>query len=492
MLKIISKSHFMNNRTFYLILFVGLLLRVLGVTYGYPYIFHIDEPTIVRSTLGLRYSSEIGHFDWPHFTFYFNYFFYFIFIKARGVIQIIGLRNPLENVFPILWNDPFVFYFITRLLNAVLGALTIVPVFLMAKQMFSKKVGLIAAGLFAITPYLVYISHVAIPDSLMLFFVAWGIYYAYKFSVSLEYKDVILSGLIFGLASSVKYNAVLLSVVLPLFVFFSLKAKGKLDFKSIKDMFMKFVVFGLMALLGLLATSPEIIMDWGLFWSYEYGKGFLWQLTENSGPLGLSEYFPGLVEQAYKIFLDTGVFIVTLFVFSIYKVFAKEDNSEEKRNVGVMSFVVILFVLFTSRYSRATSHYFISMYPLLITVSALGLSKLNIKILYKGVFTVLFLLSLYNMMLFLREDTRHIALVRYYEKIREQGGRTHFKGNDLSETDLVNNLNMKRLREGYKLGDQDIVLSQTAIENDDKIVLIETIGNFFRKGPIIYVYKKAI
>ena len=98
--------------------------------------------------------------------------------------------------------------------------------------------------------------------------------------------------------------------------------------------------------------------------------------------------------------------------------------------------------------------------------------------------------SMHSTGLFLRKDTRNLAL-EYYEAAREAKGKIYIQGTDLQEADVINNLNMKKAKDGFELGENDVVIVQNPIENNDKIRLIETIGNSFRQGPIIYVYKKA-
>ena len=63
------KKTFSQNKYLFLILLLGLVLRVLGLRHGFPFIFHPDEPTVVRSALGVRFFPNPGHFDWPHLTF---------------------------------------------------------------------------------------------------------------------------------------------------------------------------------------------------------------------------------------------------------------------------------------------------------------------------------------------------------------------------------------------------------------------------------------
>ena len=154
----------------YLIIFLALVLRLAGISHGFPFIFHPDEPTIVQSALGVRFDPNPGHFDWPHFFIYANYFVFNIFAKIRDLAVDYNIQNFMIKIFPLMWDDTVVFYFITRVFVAVLGGLTVIPVYKTGKVLFGEKVGLLSALAFAVIPFHVRHSHYSLPDTPMLFF----------------------------------------------------------------------------------------------------------------------------------------------------------------------------------------------------------------------------------------------------------------------------------------------------------------------------------
>ena len=82
-----------------LIILVGLILRLTGIQHGFPFIFHPDEPTIIRSALGIRFNPNPMHFDWPHLYIYINYFLYMLFGKFRSLLEVVKLKSALSNIF---------------------------------------------------------------------------------------------------------------------------------------------------------------------------------------------------------------------------------------------------------------------------------------------------------------------------------------------------------------------------------------------------------
>lgn len=117
-----NNTFWKENKTLIAIILLGLALRLYGLNHGFPFIFHPDEPAVVRSATGIRFESNPGHFDWPHLHFYLNFFLYWVFIKFRGLLQILGLRSFLASTFPLLWRDPLVFYWLSRLFDAFFGS----------------------------------------------------------------------------------------------------------------------------------------------------------------------------------------------------------------------------------------------------------------------------------------------------------------------------------------------------------------------------------
>src|SRR3989338_10908526 len=95
-----------------LIFSLSLLVRTIGVSHGFPFIFHPDEPAVVRSAVGIRFNLNPKHFDWPSLHFYLNFFIFSFLISFRSLLQILNLKRIIISVYPLLWRDPLVFYLI--------------------------------------------------------------------------------------------------------------------------------------------------------------------------------------------------------------------------------------------------------------------------------------------------------------------------------------------------------------------------------------------
>lgn len=468
-----------NNKALLLVFFLALLLRFIGIAHGYPFVFNIDEPTVIRSTLSLRFTPFIDHFDWPHFNYYFNYLFYFVFIKFRALLQLLGLQNLIQSVLPVIWSDPFIFYLISRIISALFGALTVFPIYLLSLEVFNdKKTALFSAIFISVIPFHVYFSHFALQDGLMLFALSIAIYFAYIGVLRNTLKYYLLSGLFFGLSVGIKYNAVLFLVMIPAFAL----EKFLINKKDFVLMFKNSVFLGLVAGLTFIITTFSLIFKWSIFWSYEYGKGILWQLESNVVPVESSEYVGSLIENIKEFNTDLGTFGLVVILIGILCVFLR------KRTIGVYSMLIIsvLYFLYVSRFARSPSHYFLPIYVFLPIFA--GYAYLHVKAHYKKVLLVgvffMFILSFWASYKFTRVNTKTEVLSKYIESHK---GRLYFKGEGFDSANAINNLGIMKYDESDYLTSNDLLISAIELK-DDKIRLVDYISNRNRYGGIVYVY----
>ena len=85
---------------------------------------------------------------------------------------------PLYYLLAWLWSKLFGTGEVgLRSLSALIGTLTVPAAYLAARELSSRRAGLIAAALVAFNPYLVWYSQEARSYALFVFFAAWGIYF---------------------------------------------------------------------------------------------------------------------------------------------------------------------------------------------------------------------------------------------------------------------------------------------------------------------------
>ncbi len=179
----------------------------------------------------------------------------------------------------------------------IAGLASILFVFLIAEQLFSRKVGVLAALLFAFTTNHVWISRVALQESLVI---ALMLAASYAFLLALDDKrKLIHAGALLGLAFLAKYTALIL---IPIFLTILLIRRR--DY--FKSLYFLFSIFCFLAV-----VSPVIIYNAGLYqrfghfdfqlsyifgqkvegWEYAPGKEAIGTLSER-----LKNYAPNLLK----------------------------------------------------------------------------------------------------------------------------------------------------------------------------------------------------
>ncbi len=355
---------------FFIVLF-ALLLRLVGIQHGFPFIFHPDEPTIVRSALGVRFDLNPAHFDWPHLYIYANYFVYIIFAKFRDLAVLAGLKPLLSSWLPILWNDDLIFYLLTRIFSAVLSALTVIPIYKAGKNLFGEKVGLLSALTFTILPFSVWHAHYALPDMPMVFLLAWAMYFSTKIFTDGTPASFSTSGLFAGLSASSKYNGGLSAVTVPwalLLRFIASKLKlinEKVQLFSTTNI-LNVIIAAFCAVFGFVLGTPYAVLDYETFTRTDGPKGAFWQFT-NVGSLNITDHLNRFVSDLiYKLSDDLGytVLVGLILVFGLVLVrFIKRTYSKYDLAILLVSVPAMLFIYYISGFSKSRSHYYLIIYP---------------------------------------------------------------------------------------------------------------------------------
>lgn len=362
-----------------LIILVGLILRLTGIQHGFPFIFHPDEPTIIRSALGIRFNPNPMHFDWPHLYIYINYFLYMLFGKFRSLLEVVNLKNTLSNIFPLIWNDDLIFYYLTRCLSAILGTLTAIPVYLTGKSLFGRKAGILVALAIVLMPYHVWHSHYSLGDIPSVFLLSWGLYYSSLIIKSSNRRNYILAGLFIGLSASIKYNGGLSAIMVPVAHFIRIfwESKGKDKIKEFNKIFVNkpdiinLILSGVSAFLGFLIGTPYALLDFKTFSRTDGPQGAFWQFT-NVGSVSSSQHFDKFVSESFgRLLNDTGYVVMPLFFIGLFYVLFRliKKKAEEKDIYLSFIYIVSLFLIwYLAGFKNNRSHYYFIAYPYLALI----------------------------------------------------------------------------------------------------------------------------
>jgi len=494
------------NNILFLIVVLGLFLRLVGINHGFPFIFHPDEPVIVRSALGLRFNPNPGHFDWPHLYIYVNYSIYMVFAFIRDFLVRVDLKEAASSVFPLLWNDSLIFYLITRILSAILGGLTVIPIYLIGKKLFNAKVGILAAFAYATFPFQVFHSHYTMPDTPMVFLLSWAIYYGVKILSEKDYVNYVLAGFFFGLSASTKYNGILGAFIIPLAHFLAPAYS-----KSVNDMserkislfnsLMLFIAAGLSSILGFVMGTPYAALDYKTFLRTDGPSGALWQFS-NVGTINIFQNFGELFQTiVYRVGNTVSYIPLVGLAFSVLLLIYRFIGRKfDKYDLGLSLMVIptIILLFFVASHEKTPSHYFFVVYPYLAVIFGYFVSWIFGIIRKKSVLLSFISLAI---LIFLPLYSSFIVALKYYNndtRLDLYGwGKTHILYNERILYDLPdfkdvlagvtkNYRNVSRILPGEVY---DYYVTGSATKLGGTYSEIYSVDNRFRLGPSIIVYK---
>ena len=90
--------------------------------------------------------------------------------------------------------------FAGRLANIVLGSLTIIPIYLLARRVFDETVACWAAGFLAFYPPLAFLHTTALAEPAYMFFGFWSVWLGWRALVRRRWKPALLAGMSVGMA----------------------------------------------------------------------------------------------------------------------------------------------------------------------------------------------------------------------------------------------------------------------------------------------------
>lgn len=144
----------------------------------------------------------------------------------------------MAGILTLLPHD--LYLFAGRLSSVAAGAISVIGLFFLAKQVFqSLRVSFITSLLYIIAPFTLFYDRLALFDSLLSAMLIWSLYFALKTSRTCLVKDALLWGLFLGLGFLSKPTAIIFLFLTPIIAFlyqyknFSWQANKKIVFLSI-------------------------------------------------------------------------------------------------------------------------------------------------------------------------------------------------------------------------------------------------------------------
>ena len=263
---------------------------------------------------------------------------------------------PLFKVF----SDPL---FAGRAMSVISGVLACLGVFVLTYLLFrSKKASLIAAGIYALSPFSVFFDRLALADSMLTLFGVWTLVFSVLTVRTMRLDFAMIAGFALGGALLTKSPGIFFAILLPTAWILSEFPK---TIKSGLSHLAKLVLLTLVTLLigyamyNILRLGTNFHMIDIRNQDYVYGLRHLLEAPLNP--------FVSHIKQIFAYFLILGPYtLVALFVLGVYSGFKK--NLKATLILLLWAFVPILAA---AEYSKTmTARYVYFSLPFLVAISS--------------------------------------------------------------------------------------------------------------------------
>lgn len=249
------------------LILLALILRLWGVTFGMPFDYHLDESA---------YRSSALDFTWEKIHPLFGPFQILLLPQhalLRSAVDALpaGVPGLSAEVQAALSSRTMSFQLLARWNSALLGALSVVPVFLLGRRLWNPLAGWVAAVLLTFCYIHARASHFGVPDTAMTFLALVAAWYGTRLSPRGRWRDYLLAGTAAGLAVSAKLLAWPLFVLL--FLFHAFPAERPQGEGWFRRTFLngRLVLMAGAAVVSFLATAPQLVLHFKptyAFWKF--------------------------------------------------------------------------------------------------------------------------------------------------------------------------------------------------------------------------------
>jgi len=332
---------------------VGALLRLGGVRYGTPYIFHPDEARIILDSLsmGQRLSLLSIDVNYPLLYKYLllvGYGIYFVTGKAYGVFL-----DRLDFATNFMLH-PNIILILSRIITSIIGVSTIVVGFIWGKKIEkSITTGLLAALFISLEWQLVLESQFTLHQSLAALSALLAFYGISLIITNGNLKSYIWAGVFFGIAISSHHTSVLLIPSIIYCIYHTYKAR-----KTSKNFIRNWGYFS--------ATSIILGIFGNLNWILQFQKSLNF-LTQGSGAgkvaFSSTPFYiyniPSIIFWFFKELIIWDSFIGVILLFGIFHSIKKHSKTD-------VLYIILLatYFIFFHNWAFRWMHLFVAILPI--------------------------------------------------------------------------------------------------------------------------------
>ncbi len=394
--------HLNSNLILYVILALALVIRLYGIQFGLPGLYHADETIVVNHALAYGTGDLNPHFfKIPPLVSYLIFFEYGIYFLLGTTF---GFFSSIVDFQKLFLEDPTSFYLIGRItVGAIAGTASVFFIYVLGKNVFSKTVGIISAFFLALTFLHVRNSHYIYLDIMMVLFIILTCIFIHRFLETGLKRDYVLAGCFTGIAIAVKYNAGLLLAPLMMgHLIYCFTGKGSGRANIVNSNIILSMVF---MVLTYVALNPYCLIDI---------KSFIVSFSNQARSQSQLGF---LYHLRHSLFHGLGA---PLFVLCIIGSFI--SICKFSRKLIVFASFPVVYYLSIAGYSQPHARYVLPLIPFLLIFAArfleaitfregVSVTKARILITAASIMVVLptGIKSVHSDYIFSRKDTRLLA-----------------------------------------------------------------------------------
>ena len=196
------------------ILLLAFLLRLYGITFGLPHLYHGGEAVQVSDAMrGFGGDFHLSASPYPALG---TRFLFAVCGLPLLFGRLTGHYHSLQDFIVSCIVSPTHVLLWARLASSLLGTLGVLLTFLIGRKIFGERVGLVGALLLTASVQQGAMSHFAVPDALQSALILAAFFPLYNALTRGQRRDYVWAGLLIGLGAATGYMAALL---LPFLVF---------------------------------------------------------------------------------------------------------------------------------------------------------------------------------------------------------------------------------------------------------------------------------
>ncbi len=336
----------------YIILAIGLILRIWGINHGLPeinrYIFETDEQHLLNISMAFG-TGDLNPHSFPQPGFYL-YLVFLLFGSFYAMGRLFGFFHSAVDFVGYYFTDPTVFYILARGLNVIFGVLTIYFVYKLGEKIFNKDTGRMAALLLSVTPVHVFYSHIVKTDTLAALLSLLCVYFSFDILSDGSIKSYVKASLFAGLTLGTRYpqGIIILAVICA---FLMREKRGIFTYRGLKIMVA--ILFFFVA--GFFIVSPYNFLDWKNFIQQEISANAV--LT--SGALKYDWIVQHFIDTAHRN--QIGIILTLLAIAAVLRSFYKRTQADILLN---MAWLPVFLFFSLPKWYLAPPQYMLNIFPI--------------------------------------------------------------------------------------------------------------------------------